>query len=182
VSVLVTNTPVPINAAPPGFKLVKVRKPDGTIVTVKRPISVAARSKVPAAITVEGASDDKPGTSPTDATEPTSAKVEPPTAAPTEISKAQVTNNDTKVAETLAIKPDKRKISLSLLGKKEKPTTISDEKAETPKSPFAKLRATVGNPADRMEAMGNAVSKIGAVLTRDAAKSTTVSFESGSYV
>ncbi|KAN0099857.1 hypothetical protein V8E51_013632 [Hyaloscypha variabilis] len=106
-------------------KIRMLRKPDGTIVTVKRPISVAARSK--------------PGTSPTDATEPTSAKLEPPTAAPTEISKAQVTNNDTKVAETLAIKPDKRKISLSWLGKEEKPTTSSDEKAETPKAPFAKL-------------------------------------------
>jgi hypothetical protein len=115
---------------------------------VKTPTSAASRSKVPATITVEGASDDKPGTSPTDATEPTSAKVEPPTAAPTQTSKSQVTKNNTKVTEKLAIKPDKRKISLSWLGKKEKPTTISDEKAETPKSPSAKLRATVGNPAD----------------------------------
>ena len=174
-SVFVTNIPVPITAEPPSFKLVKVRKPDGTIVTVKRPISKVARPRVPAATAVDATSDDKPATSSTDGTEPTSAKVEPLTAALTEVTKVQVTNNETKVAETLNVKPEKRKISLSWLSKKEKPTTISDEKAETPKSPFAKLRATLGDPAERMASMGNAVSRIGAVLTGDTAKPTTAS-------
>jgi hypothetical protein len=51
-----------------------------------------------------------------------------------------VTNGETKT-ETPAVKSDKRKSSLPWLTKKDKPT--SDEEGEKPKSPFAKLRATV---------------------------------------
>jgi hypothetical protein len=59
-----------------------------------------------------------------------------------ETTEAPVTNGETKVAETPAPKARKASSSLPWLTKKEKPAT-SDEEAEKPKSPFAKLRATV---------------------------------------
>lgn len=62
--------------------------------------------------------------------------------APAEATEAPVTNGETKAAETPVVKADKRKSSLPWLSKKEKATT-SDEEGEKPKSPFAKLRATV---------------------------------------
>jgi hypothetical protein len=63
-----------------------------------------------------------------------------PSTVPTESTDAPVTNGETKT-EAPAVKSDKRKSSLPWLTKKEKPT--SDDETEKPKSPFAKLRATV---------------------------------------
>jgi hypothetical protein len=63
-------------------------------------------------------------------------------AAAAETTEAPATNGETKVAETPAPKTRKGSSSLPWLSKKEKPAT-SDEEVEKPKSPFAKLRATV---------------------------------------
>ena len=65
-----------------------------------------------------------------------------PATVPAETTTAPVTNGETKAAETPVVKSDKRKSSLPWLNKKEKATT-SDEEGDKPKSPFAKLRATV---------------------------------------
>lgn len=65
-----------------------------------------------------------------------------PATVPTETTAAPATNGETKAAEIPVVKNDKRKSSLPWLNKKEKATT-SDEEGEKPKSPFAKLRATV---------------------------------------
>ncbi|KAI9047733.1 hypothetical protein LZ554_008443 [Drepanopeziza brunnea f. sp. 'monogermtubi'] len=64
-----------------------------------------------------------------------------PTAVPTEATEVQATNGEAKATETPTAKSDKRKSTLQWLSKKEK--TGSDEEGEKPKSPFAKLRATV---------------------------------------
>jgi len=73
-----------------------------------------------------------------ESTEPLAASVVSPATAPVET--APVTNGETKT-EAPVVKNDKRKSSLPWLNKKEKAT--SDEETEKPKSPFAKLRATV---------------------------------------
>ena len=66
-----------------------------------------------------------------------------------ETTEAPVINGETKVAETPAPKARKASSSLPWLTKKEKPAT-SDEEVEKPKSPFAKLRATVkGKKAEK---------------------------------
>jgi hypothetical protein len=164
-----TSIPVPRNAIAPGFKLVKVRKPDGKIVTVKRPIAVVA-PKALASTTIEAISVDRPAISATGTIEPAPVRVDPSTAVPTEITKVPANNDGTELAETLAVKleiAEKGKISLAWLGKKEKPTTTNDKEAEKSKSRFSKLRATVGNTTKRMDAKGNAVSRIGALLDGD---------------
>ncbi|KAL2063476.1 hypothetical protein VTL71DRAFT_5281 [Oculimacula yallundae] len=74
--------------------------------------------------------------------EPLATSVAAPATAPAETAEAPVTNGETKAVETPVVKTDKRKSSLPWLTKKEKATT-SDDEAEKPKSPFAKLRATV---------------------------------------
>lgn len=85
-----------------------------------------------------------------EATEPLATEVAPVVPAP-ESTETPATNGETKAAETPAVKSDKRKSSLPWLTKKEKPAT-SDEEAEKPKSPFAKLRATVkGRSAPKTE-------------------------------
>jgi len=75
-----------------------------------------------------------------ESTEPLATSVESPATVPTETTTLPATNGETK-AETPTTKTDKRKSSLPWMTKKEKPT--SDEESEKPKSPFAKLRATV---------------------------------------
>ncbi|KAG0651772.1 hypothetical protein D0Z07_2026 [Hyphodiscus hymeniophilus] len=76
-----------------------------------------------------------------EATEPLATSVASPATVPTETVDIPVMNGETKT-EAPAVKNDKRKSSLPWLSKKEKATT-SDEETEKPKSPFAKLRATV---------------------------------------
>jgi len=72
--------------------------------------------------------------------EPLAASVVSPASAPAE--ETPISNGETpEKVETPAVKNDKRKSSLPWLTKKDKPT--SDEEGEKPKSPFAKLRATV---------------------------------------
>jgi hypothetical protein len=75
-----------------------------------------------------------------ESTEPLAASVVSPATAPVETTEAPVANGETK-AEAPVVKTDKRKSSLPWLNKKDKPS--SDEEGEKPKSPFAKLRATV---------------------------------------
>ncbi|KAK2625547.1 hypothetical protein QTJ16_004859 [Diplocarpon rosae] len=77
------------------------------------------------------------------ASEPLATSVAAPSTAPNETVEAPVTNSETRTAETPITKAEKRKSSLPWLSKKEKATTPSDEETEKPKSPFAKLRATV---------------------------------------
>ncbi|TVY18422.1 hypothetical protein LARI1_G004660 [Lachnellula arida] len=75
-----------------------------------------------------------------ESTEPLATSVESPATVPTETTTLPTTNGETKT-EAPTTKTDKRKSSLPWMTKKEKPT--SDEEGEKPKSPFAKLRATV---------------------------------------
>ncbi|TVY49817.1 hypothetical protein LOCC1_G000458 [Lachnellula occidentalis] len=84
-----------------------------------------------------------------ESTEPLATSVETPAAVPSETATLP-TNGETKT-EVPTTKTDKRKSSLPWMTKKEKPT--SDEESEKPKSPFAKLRATVkGKPkAEKVE-------------------------------
>ncbi|TVY42456.1 hypothetical protein LSUB1_G001737 [Lachnellula subtilissima] len=74
-----------------------------------------------------------------ESTEPLATSVETPATVPAETTTLP-TNGETKT-EVPTTKTDKRKSSLPWMTKKEKPT--SDEEGEKPKSPFAKLRATV---------------------------------------
>jgi len=106
----------------------------------KKPESEAA-PVVPAKET-EPVSETAPVIPAVEESEPLATSVASPTTVPTETAEAPVTNGETKAAETPVVKSDKRKSSLPWLSKKEKATT-SDEETEKPKSPFAKLRATV---------------------------------------
>jgi len=126
-SVSITSIPVPKDAAATGFKLIKVKKPDGTIVTVKRKVTATStRPEVPAktASAPVVASGDQLATLPTHPTEPTPTKaespeaIESPTTASAETTKVQATNNESQAPEILSAKPDKHKISFSWLGKK----------------------------------------------------------------
>jgi len=75
-----------------------------------------------------------------ESTEPLATSVASPATVPVEETATPVTNGETKTDAPIA-KSEKRKTSLPWLTKKDKPT--SDEETEKPKSPFAKLRATV---------------------------------------
>jgi len=107
----------------------------------KKPEAEAAPA-VPAK-DAEPVSETAPVIPAVEASEPLATSVASPATVPTETTETPVTNGDSKPAETPAVKSDKRKSSLPWLTKKEKPTTTSDEEADKPKSPFAKLRATV---------------------------------------
>ncbi|KAA8575047.1 hypothetical protein EYC84_004267 [Monilinia fructicola] len=88
----------------------------------------------------EPVSENAPVIPAVDTTEPLTTDA----ASPVEATEAPATNGETpKAAETPTVKTDKRKSSLPWLNKKEKSATTSDEETEKPKSPFAKLRATV---------------------------------------
>ncbi|KAM0128903.1 hypothetical protein ACHAP3_008072 [Botrytis cinerea] len=90
----------------------------------------------------EPVSENAPVIPAVDTTEPLNTNVEAP--APVEATEAPVTNGETpKAVETPITKADKRKSSLPWLNKKDKSAATSDEETEKPKSPFAKLRATV---------------------------------------
>lgn len=93
---------------------------------------------VPAKDEAEPVSETAPVIPQVESTEPLAS--EPVAEAPAATTEAPVTNGEAKT-ETPTVKADKRKSSLPWLTKKEKPT--SDDEAEKPKSPFAKLRATV---------------------------------------
>jgi hypothetical protein len=157
----------------PGFKFVKVRKLGGTIITVKRPVSVVA-PRAHTSATVEASSGVKSAISVTDTVKQAPTRVDQPTStASTSTTKAPTDMDESKDAETISVKTElreKRKISVPWIGTKERPKTTSNEEVDKPKYPFAKLRATVGNTTKRMEAMGNAVARIGEVLAGDAAE------------
>merc|ERR1711939_268896 len=106
----------------------------------KKPETEAAPA-VPAKET-EPVSETAPVIPAVEESEPLATSVASPATVPTETTEAPVTNGETKATETPVVKTDKRKSSLPWLSKKEKATT-SDEETEKPKSPFAKLRATV---------------------------------------
>ncbi|TEY38624.1 hypothetical protein BOTCAL_0482g00050 [Botryotinia calthae] len=90
----------------------------------------------------EPVSENAPVIPAVDTAEPLNTNVETP--APVETTEASVTNGETpKAVETPVTKADKRKSSLPWLNKKDKSAATSDEETEKPKSPFAKLRATV---------------------------------------
>ncbi|KAF7863830.1 hypothetical protein EAF04_006795 [Stromatinia cepivora] len=90
----------------------------------------------------EPVSENAPVIPAVDTTEPLTANVD--ASAPAETTEVPVTNGETpKAAETPITKADKRKSSLPWLSKKDKSAATSDEETEKPKSPFAKLRATV---------------------------------------
>jgi len=83
-----------------------------------------------------------------EASEPLAAAVASPETVATETTESPATNGDAKV-ETPVVKTDKRKSSLPWLNKK-KDVPSSDDDTEKPKSPFAKLRATVkGKKTDK---------------------------------
>lgn len=98
----------------------------------------------------EPVSENAPVIPAVEASEPLATEVTP--AAPVEATEAPVTNGETKAEEKPTTKSDKRKSSLPWLNKKDKSTPTSDEEADKPKSPFAKLRATVrGKKAEKTE-------------------------------
>ncbi|TVY78567.1 hypothetical protein LSUE1_G008426 [Lachnellula suecica] len=119
----------------------------------KKPESEALAPAVPAkdAEVVEPVSETAPVIPAVESTEPLGASVESPATVPTETTTLPTTNGESKT-ETPVTKSDKRKSSLPWLTKKEKPTSDSEGEKEKPKSPFAKLRATVkGKKADKAE-------------------------------
>jgi len=78
-----------------------------------------------------------------EATEPLVAGVTSPATVPIETTEAPVINGAT-TTEVPAVKSEKRKSSLSFgFGNRKEKAATSDEETEKPKSPFAKLRATV---------------------------------------
>ncbi|KAI6717001.1 hypothetical protein JHW43_000467 [Diplocarpon mali] len=107
----------------------------------KKPESEAAPA-VPAK-EAEPVSESAPVIPAVEASEPLATSVAAPTTAPSETTVNPVNNGETKPAETPMTKAEKRKSSLPWLNKKEKTITTSDEETDKPKSPFAKLRATV---------------------------------------
>ncbi|KAI9648288.1 hypothetical protein NHQ30_002920 [Ciborinia camelliae] len=107
----------------------------------KKPEPEAVSPVVPAK-DEEPVSENAPVIPAVDTTEPLTANVDG--AAPAETTEAPVTNGETpKAAETPVSKADKRKSALPWLSKKDKSAATSDEETDKPKSPFAKLRATV---------------------------------------
>ncbi|KAL5314741.1 hypothetical protein ACEPPN_017387 [Leptodophora sp. 'Broadleaf-Isolate-01'] len=94
----------------------------------------------------EPVSENAPVIPAVEESEPLATSVASPATVPAETTEVPATNGETKAAETPVVKSDKRKSSLPWLSKKEKATT-SDEETEKPKSPFAKLRATVKGKA-----------------------------------
>jgi len=96
---------------------------------------------VPAKDAAEPVAETAPVIPAVESSEPLAAAVASPATVPTETTELPETNGETKT-ETPVVKADKRKSSLPWLSKKEKPTS-DDEVTEKPKSPFAKLRATV---------------------------------------
>ncbi|KAJ8066224.1 hypothetical protein OCU04_005308 [Sclerotinia nivalis] len=101
-----------------------------------------AVSPVVAAKDEEPVSENAPVIPAVDTTEPLTTNVD--ASAPAETTEVPVINGETpKAAETPMTKADKRKSSLPWLSKKDKSAATSDEETEKPKSPFAKLRATV---------------------------------------
>jgi len=90
----------------------------------------------------EPVSENAPVIPAVEESEPLATSVASPATAPVETVEAPVTNGETKAVETPVVKTDKRKSSLPWMTKKKEVTT-SDDEAEKPKSPFAKLRATV---------------------------------------
>ncbi|KAH6711405.1 Pleckstrin homology domain-containing protein [Leptodontidium sp. MPI-SDFR-AT-0119] len=104
-----------------------------------------ASPAVPAKET-EPVSENAPVIPAVEESEPLATSVASPATVPAETTEVPATNGETKAAETPVVKSDKRKSSLPWLSKKEKATT-SDEETEKPKSPFAKLRATVKGKA-----------------------------------
>ncbi|EKD18196.1 immunogenic protein [Drepanopeziza brunnea f. sp. 'multigermtubi' MB_m1] len=107
----------------------KEKKPDAEVAPV-----VPAKEAEPV-------SETAPVIPAVESSEPLAPSVATPTAAPTESTEVQATNGEAKATDTPTAKSEKRKSTLQWLSKKEK--TGSDEEGEKPKSPFAKLRATV---------------------------------------
>ncbi|PQE03342.1 immunogenic protein [Rutstroemia sp. NJR-2017a BBW] len=105
----------------------------------KKPEPEAAAPAVPAK-DEEPVSENAPVIPAAESTEPLAESVEP--VVPAEATEAPAVNGETKVPEAPVTKADKRKSTLPWLNKKEKSAT-SDDEAEKPLSPFAKLRATV---------------------------------------
>lgn len=101
-----------------------------------------AVSPVVAAKDEEPVSENAPVIPAVDTTEPLATNAD--ASAPAETTEVPTINGETpKAAETPMTKADKRKSSLPWLSKKDKSAATSDEETEKPKSPFAKLRATV---------------------------------------
>jgi len=149
----VATEPVPTieePAAPVEVKPTTEAKPTPTkrnsiFGTLKSQFSHKAEKKEEAAPVVpakdaEPVSETAPVIPAVESSEPLAASVVSPATAPVETTEAPVTNGETKT-ETPAVKNDKRKSSLPWLNKTDKAT--SDEESEKPKSPFAKLRATI---------------------------------------
>ncbi|KAF4632565.1 hypothetical protein G7Y89_g5566 [Cudoniella acicularis] len=145
-----TETPAVVEPASPAEEPTEAAKPTPTkrnsiFGTLKSQFSQNKEKKseeapaVPAkdATEPEPVSETAPVIPQVQSTEPLADSVE--AAAPAEA--APVTNGETKT-ETPVVKSDKRKSSIPWLTKKEKPTS-DEEGVEKPKSPFAKLRATV---------------------------------------
>ncbi|PQE21769.1 immunogenic protein [Rutstroemia sp. NJR-2017a WRK4] len=105
----------------------------------KKPEPEAAAPAVPAK-DEESVSENAPVIPAAESTEPLAESVEP--VVPAEATEAPAVNGETKAPEAPVTKADKRKSTLPWLTKKEKSAT-SDDEAEKPLSPFAKLRATV---------------------------------------
>jgi hypothetical protein len=107
-----------------------------------------------------------------ESTEPLATSVASPATVPTE--ETAVTNGESKATETPAAKPAEktRKSSLPWLSKKEKATT-SDEEGEKPKSPFAKLRATVKGKPKAAEKADKAPEKTEEAVEEPAKKKET---------
>lgn len=93
--------------------------------------------------TAEPITESAPVIPAVEAQESLATSVASPATVPTETTEIPVETNGETKAEAPAVKSDKRKSSLPWLSKKEKPATSDDEVTEKPKSPFAKLRATV---------------------------------------
>ncbi|CAD6442035.1 c7db0c9d-4ed0-4ee9-9f1f-bbc9863d19b5 [Sclerotinia trifoliorum] len=101
-----------------------------------------AVSPVVAAKDEEPVSENAPVIPAVDTTEPLTTNAD--ASGPAETTEVPAINGETpKAAEIPMTKADKRKSSLPWLSKKDKSAATSDEETEKPKSPFAKLRATV---------------------------------------
>jgi hypothetical protein len=140
-----TEAATEASPAPPAEKPT-ITKRNSIFGSLKSPFHKEKKTETEAPVVpakdAEPVSENAPVIPAVEASEPLATSVASPATVPAETTEAPVTNGETKAAETPVVKTDKRKSSLPWLTKKDK-TATSDEETEKPKSPFAKLRATV---------------------------------------
>jgi hypothetical protein len=107
-SVSASKPAAPVATVPPGFQIVKVRRPDGTIVKVKRPIPAAAAAKGTATkdVAAKPAGDTAAKPAPVAAAPTTATSGNKPVTASTATPNPAEVDSLVKTAEPVSAKPE----------------------------------------------------------------------------